>query len=204
MDSNQTTTTTVTVPSTTSVGIFGTNIPSSAAFLVAILLFLLPFSEIKCSGTTLVNKTGLGYVRGAAWKPAGGYGKEMMGNMTSKATGSKEGNAQLFAIAALGAGVLGLLLSFLGSRSAGYIGVVCGIIGAGALIALMVDVKKWFDDNLAKEAADKAAQGSENLGLDKLGNVNATLASTPWFYIAIISFLAAAFFCYKRASSKLL
>ena len=204
MDSNQTTTTTVTTTPVSSAGIFGTKIPASAAFLVAILLFLLPFSEIKCGGTALVSKSGVGYAMASDWKPAGGYGKEMMGEMTSKTTGSKEGNAQLFAIVALGAGVLGLLFSFLGSKSSGYISVVCGIVGAGALIALLFDVKKWFSDLLAKEAADKAKQGADSLGLDKFGNMNAVLASTPWFYIAIISFFAAAFFAYKRASSKLL
>jgi hypothetical protein len=38
------------------------------------------------------------------------------------------------------------------------------------------------------------------LGLgDKM---NITVDFTPWFYIAVIAFLAAAFFCYKRMSAS--
>ena len=32
--------------------------------------------------------------------------------------------------------------------------------------------------------------------------LNITVDFTPWFYIAVIAFLAAAFFCYKRMSAS--
>jgi hypothetical protein len=57
---------------------------------------------------------------------------------------------------------------------------------------------------MAKEAADKAKEGADTVGLDKIGDsmANMTMAFTPWYYVAIAAFLAAAFFCYKRMSAS--
>ena len=94
MDTNQPTTPTpppYTPPPPTYVsaatpGMFGTKIPSSVAFVVAILLFLLPFSEIRCGGSALMNNTGIGFALGKDWKISGGYGKDMLKDMDSKLT----------------------------------------------------------------------------------------------------------------------
>ena len=45
---------------------------------------------------------------------------------------------------------------------------------------------------------------ADSVGLDKIGDnmANMTLAFTPWYYVAIAAFLAAAFFCYKRMSAS--
>src|SRR3954471_14062422 len=51
-----------------STSLFGTKIPSSIAFLLAILLFLLPFAEIRCNGAAVANNTGLGIATGTEWK----------------------------------------------------------------------------------------------------------------------------------------
>ncbi|MBM3415066.1 MAG: hypothetical protein FJY20_01200 [Bacteroidetes bacterium] len=205
MDTNQPVASTTYTPAPASPGMFGTSITSSVAFIVAILMFLLPFSEIKCGDSTLMNKSGLGFAMGQEWKFAGGMGQDMMKDMDTKTGKKKEGNAQMFIIAALGLGVLGLLASFVKSKGAGGIGIIAGILGAGTLIAFMFDVKKWFNDGLAKEAAEKATDGADSIGLDKIGdtmnNMKPTLAFTPWFYVAIVAFVAAAFFCYKRMSS---
>ena len=36
---------------------------------------------------------------------------------------------------------------------------------------------------------------------DLTDKMNISVDFTPWFYIAVIAFLAAAFFCYKRMSA---
>jgi hypothetical protein len=202
-----------TQPSTTSTsapapGIFGTKIPATVAFAVGVLLFLLPFAEIKCSGTTLANTSGLDIAMKKDWKPANNslLGKEGMGDKTSKPTSQERGNSWIFAIAALGLGVVGLLLSFANVRSAAGGALVTGILSAGALIGMMLDMKKWFNDSLAKDAIDKAKEHSDNtLGLNNLGNsfnnMKPTLDFTPWFYVAVVAFLAAAFFSYRRMAS---
>lgn len=99
-------------------GLFAGKIPSSVSFIVAILLLLLPFAEIRCGSTPLVNKSGLDFALQKEWKPAGGYGKEFLGNMTSKSTGKTEANSRWFAIAALALGILGLLTCLAAPRSA--------------------------------------------------------------------------------------
>ncbi|HMK27792.1 MAG TPA: hypothetical protein VK483_17295 [Chitinophagaceae bacterium] len=214
MDTNQpasstTTTTTTSAPVSAAPGMFGTKIPSSVAFAVGILLFFLPFSEIRCGGSPFMNQTGKGFILNENWKPtgtAGMLGNDSMKESTSKVTGEKAGNSQIFAIAAAGLALLGFLLSFANAKTGGGGGMVTGILSAGALIALMFDVKKWFNDGLAKEALDKTKEGADNIGLDKIGNtmgdMKPTLAFTPWFYVAVIAFLAAAFFCYKRMQTS--
>ena len=69
MEPSQATQTSTPVASTApSPGVFGTKIPSSSAFLLAIVLFLLPFAEIRCNGAAVANNTGLGIATGAEWK----------------------------------------------------------------------------------------------------------------------------------------
>jgi hypothetical protein len=198
-----------TQPSTTPVytaapGIFGTKIPATVAFAVGVLLFLLPFAEIKCNSTTFANISGLNIALRKDWKPVsnGLQGKEGTGDKTSKSNSQEKGNSWIYAIAALGLGVLGLLLSFANVRSAAGGALITGILSAGALIGLMLDLKKWFNDGLAKDPMNKTQEGSDTLGLNNIGNafnkIKPTLDFTPWFYIAVVAFLAAAFFSYRR------
>jgi hypothetical protein len=156
-----------------------------------------------------MNQTGKGFILNENWKPtgtAGMLGKDSMKDSSSKMTDTKAGNSRMLAMAAAGLALLGLLFSFTNAKTGGAIGIVTGVLAAGALIAMMFDLKKWFNDSLAKQALEKTNEGADNMGLDKIGNtmgdIKPTLAFTPWFYIAIIAFLAAAIFCYKRMQSS--
>ena len=204
MDTNQPTANPTYVQSRPNRGVFGTGIPATVAFAIGVLVFLLPFSEIKCGGTTLMSKSGLDYALGNNWKVMGaGLGKDLGGDddLTSKANSKKEGNTQYFIIGALGLGVLGLIFSFMGRGGASG-GIVTGIVGAGALIGFMIDAKKWFNDGMAKEAAEKATDGADSLGMGKMEALQ--FSFSPWFYVAVIAFLAGAVFCFMRmrAGSK--
>ncbi len=208
MDTNQpASSTTPFVPSSTSPGMFGTKTPSAVAFAVGILLFLLPFAEIRCGGTKLATKSGLDFALDNKWKPAGGgmFGKSDMQDESMSAGKEEKGNTQYLIIGALALGVIGLLLSFAGPK-AGAGGIAAGVLSAGALIGFMLDLKKNVNDSLREQAMDKAKDGADSLGFDKIGNtmgdMKPTLAFSPWFYIAVIAFLAAAFFCYKRMRSS--
>jgi len=198
MDTNQPTTSTTFTSTSRAPGMFGTNIPSSVAFAIAILLFLLPFSEIRCGNQPLMNNTGLGFAMGSQWKIAGGYGKDMLKDMDSKTGGKKAGNTQYFIIGALALGLLGLVFSLTGSKTGSGLGIVAGVLGAGVLVAFMFDLKKWFNDGLAKQAAEKASEGTDAIGM---GDVKMSLTFTPWFYIAIAAFIIAAVFCSMRMRS---
>jgi lipopolysaccharide export LptBFGC system permease protein LptF len=117
----------------------------------------------------------------------------------------QKGYTQYFAMAALALAVLGLGLAFTNAKTGGSGGLVAGILSAGALIALMINEKSNLKTSISNQAVDKAKDGADTLGFDKIGdsmnNIKPTLDFTPWFYVVVIAFLAAAFFCYKRMQS---
>lgn len=207
MDTNPPSSSATYTPASAAPGMFGTKIPSAVAFTVGILLFLLPFAEIRCGGTKLATKSGLDFALDKQWKSVAGgmFGKNDLQDKTMSAGKEQKGNTQYFIIGALALGVIGLLLSFAGAK-AGAGGIATGILSAGALIGFMLDLKKNVNNSLREQALDKAGQGADNLGLDKIGNtmgdLKPTLAFSPWFYVAVVAFLAAAFFCYKRMQSS--
>lgn len=207
MDTTQPTASPSYAPRSATPGMFGTKIPSSVAFAVGVLLFLLPLSEVRCGGNKLANKSGLDYAMGKDWKVAtnGMFGKSDMKEKNMSAGKDEKGNTQYFAIGALVLGAIGFLLCF-GSSKAGGAGVIAGILAAGSMIGLMLDEKSNFANSLKNQAVDKAQEGADNLGLDKLGNtmgdIKPTLAFTPWFYVAIVAFICAAIFCYMRIRSS--
>ena len=192
-------------PPTPVPGMFGTKIPSSVAFLVGVLLFLLPFAEIKCGGNVIAKNTGLGIAIGKEWQSVAS--NNMFGNNNNdendkdkESDMKKKQDPNYYAIAALGLGILGLLFSFANARSSAGAALVTGILSAGALIGLMLDLQK-------KVKADSGGtipktNGGDLFGLDKLNDVKMTIDFTPWFYVAVIAFLAAAFFSYMRMTSK--
>ena len=214
MDSNQPITPApVYVPASAAPGMFGTKVPSSVAFLVAMLLFLMPFVDIKCNGTSLQTISGVQLATGFKMKStdnsllndaktdnADSTTTKTTTTTTPAKTDKKEPN--LYALIALGLGVLGLVLSLTNAKAALGGAMVTGIASAGALIGMMLDVKKKVKLDMP-DTGTKSTSGSDALGLDKLGdNLKITVDFTPWFYIAVIAFLAAAFFCYKRMQTS--
>ena len=106
----------------------------------------------------------------------------------------------MFALIALGLGVIGLLLSFAKARGVLGIGMITGLLAAVALIVLMIDVKRQV--KLEMPASSGGEDNNLFKGMNSFGdNMGISVVFTPWFYIAVIAFLAAAFFCYKRMSS---
>ena len=198
MDTNQPIVQTTYTATPSNPGIFGTKIPSSVAFVVGILLFLMPFSELKCGGTTIANISGLNIALKKEWKAAGGLGSKELGDMSSKKSTSDKGNSWIFAMAALGLGILGLLLSLTDAKAGLSAALAFGVLAAGALIGMMLQLKNEMNASIAKQAMEKSSEGTDTLGFDKLDNYKPVLSFTPWFYIAVIAFLVAAFFCYKR------
>jgi hypothetical protein len=192
----------------TAPNLFATKVPSTAAFLIASLLFLLPFSEIKCGGATIASKSGLGFVLNKEWKTSG---EGMFGNNTSKDKSLQEGdiekgNTQIFIIIALALAVIGLLVSMADVKASGGLGLIAAVLSFAALIGFMVDLKNNFKASLKEQALNTAQLGANDLGFDKIGNtmgdIKPALTFTPWYYIATITLLAAAFFCYKRIKTE--
>ena len=182
-------------PVTSSPGLFGTKIPATAAFLVAVLLFLLPFAEIKCNNTTLANNTGIGIAMGSDWKEVTTkslFGNDFGSNNTGNDQKMKNQEPNIFAIIALGLGIVGLLLAFLAPKGGGKLNLYIGILAAIALIGMLIDLK-------SKARSDNSIKSSD---LDLNAGVSITVDGTPAFYFAIILFIAAGLFCWQRSKVK--
>ncbi|MEO7394838.1 MAG: hypothetical protein ABIU11_07815 [Chitinophagaceae bacterium] len=211
MDINQPTVPPPYVPPPETPGMFATKIPSSIAFAVALLLFLMPFVDIKCNGTSLQTVTGVQLATGFKMNN-NNSGDSFMNDIktdkvdegitkTTTKTDNKDPN--MYALVALGLGVLGLLLSLTNAKSGLGSAMVTGIASAIAMIGMMIDVKKKVKLDMPDTGgnAGEISKGIDDFGKSMSDKINITVDFTPWFYIAVISFLAAAFFCYKRIQS---
>ena len=205
MDTNQPTTPVTTyVPAAPTPGMFGTKIPSSIAFVVAVLLFFMPFVDIKCNNMSLQQVSGIQLATGFKMKNNSSDNSYLNDVKTDKDLFCGSGS-----LIALGLGVLGLLLSFTNAKAAIGGAMVTGIASAGAMIGMMLDLKKKVKMDIP-DVSDKTPDNDVGNTIDKIGDkmsdlsdkMNISVDFTPWFYISILAFLAAAFFCYKRMSAK--
>ncbi|HQU55965.1 MAG: hypothetical protein R2796_02305 [Chitinophagaceae bacterium] len=191
---------TTAVSSTSSV--LQTKMPSNIAFIVVVLLFFLPFIDIKCNGTSLQTVNGIQLATGFKMKN-NSSGNSMMNQLKTKSmdetitkstTKSDKKDPNLFAMIALGLGVIGIALSFAKGKTAMAAAVATGVAGAAAMIGLFIDIKKNVKTSMP---------GSDvgDLGDTMTKGLRITVDFTPWFYIAVLAFLTAAYFCYKRMSA---
>ncbi|MGB3005992.1 MAG: hypothetical protein WBC06_05770 [Chitinophagaceae bacterium] len=209
MDTNQTTSSSpAQIPVTAAPGIFGTKIPATVAFAIAVLLFFMPFVDIKCNSMSLQTVSGFELATGFTMKNNSTDNSFLNGMKTEKAdetnSKSEKKDANFFALIALVLGVLGLGLSLTKSKPAIGSAMVAGIASAGALIGLMIDVKKKVKLDIP-DMGGKTGNNDIGDGIDKLGQtmndkLNISVDFTSWFYIAVVALLVAAFFCYKRMS----
>jgi hypothetical protein len=176
-------------------GLFGTKIPSAVAFGVAIILFLLPFAEIKCNKTPMAVNSGLGIAIGSSWKLSR---QNQIGNvkLDVNIAGSSQTkkDPNFYALIALALGIIGLILSLSVGKAATGSALVAGILAAGSLIGLFIDAHSQ-----AKTSSLEHERSGLGMGLD---TVNVAVVFTPWFYIVFIAFLAAAAFSYMRLSKR--
>lgn len=170
-------------------GLFGTKIPSAAAFVVGILLFFMPFIDIKCNDASLQKVNGAELATGFHVKGPGGDNSLLdnfndgFGNERNANNKPEKKDPNMFALAALLFGAAGLLLSLLNNHKAGGVGaLLTGTVAGLALIGLMMDIK----DDLGKESMSKDP------------NISISVEFTAWFYLTVLLFLLAAFFGYKR------
>ena len=180
MEPNQGIQATPAIPSTpAAVGLWGTKIPSSMAFLLALVLFLLPFAEIRCNGTAVANNTGLGIATGAEWKEV--VSKSIFGNGFQNDRSADESKVQkqdpnIFAIVALALGVIGVLIAFLTPKGGGKFSLFVGVLAAVSLIAMLIDLR-------SKAKTENSIKSSE---LNFNAGVSVTVDGTGWFYLTII------------------
>ena len=180
---------------TSSTGLLGTKIPSSIAFLLAILLFLLPFAEIRCNGTAVASNTGLGIATGTEWKEVvtkSIFGNEFQNNPSTNESKVQKQDPNIFAIAALALGVIGVLIAFLTPKGGGKFNLFVGALAAISLIAMLIDLR-------SKAKSDNSIKSSD---LDFNAGVIVTVDGTGWFYFTIILFILGGVFSYLQGKNK--
>ena len=177
-------------PPPASRGLFGSGIPVSIGFILGVLVFLMPFVEIKCNAMVIQSITGLELATG--FKVKSGNDDSLFGKLEDTSFGQKKvtpkgdiKDANMFALGALVLGVLGILVSFIKTKFGTSASFVLGLLSAAGLIGLMIDVSME-----KKKEIPTAGQ------LDP-GTV-ISIDFTAWYFIAVLAFLVAAFFSYKR------
>ena len=181
--------------STTSTGLLGTKIPSSIAFLLGILLFLLPFAEIRCNGAAVANNTGVGIATGTEWKEVvtkSIFGSGFQNNPSTNESKVQKQDPNVFAIAALALGVIGVVIAFLTPKGGGRFNLFVGALAAVSLIAMLIDLR-------SKLKSENSVKSSE---LDLNAGVIVTVDGTGWFYFTIILFILGGVFSYLQGKSK--
>ncbi|RYG47921.1 MAG: hypothetical protein EOO01_14190, partial [Chitinophagaceae bacterium] len=133
-------------PATTShkAGMFGTKIPSAVAYGVGILLFFLPFLDIKCNSMILQKVSGVQLATGFRIESPGSDNSligslEKLDDKSSRMEEKMEKKeANLIALASLILGIAALICTLAARKTAG---IISGLLAAVGLVATMVDVK---------------------------------------------------------------
>lgn len=168
---------------------------TTISFAAGILLFLLPFAEIRCNGASFAQISGLNMVTGSAPKMSNdlegltqSFGR--YDNSTIKTEKNKgEGKVYAFAVIAVLLGIGGLAVSLLKKKTHDPLELLLGAVGAAALIALMIQVKADVNSQLKS-----GNENAEDLG----GMMKVSIDFTAWFFLCVASYLASAFFSYKQ------
>ncbi len=163
---------------------------TSFSFAIGILLFFLPFLDIKCNDVSLQKISGIELATGFRIKTPG-TDNSLFGDLkekTSMDTGVKheKKDPNVYALAALILAMAGLLTSFIKAKVGRFARMVAGILAAGAMIGLLLDIR----NDIKKE------------GLGEEAGITVAVVFTPWFYVALVAFLAAAFFSFQQMRTK--
>ena len=170
-----------------------TKIPATISFGVVLLLFFLPFLEIKCNNMVLQKVSGVQLATGFKVKGPGSNNSlvgdlENLSNNKNTTVKSERRSPNLPALVALGLGIAGLVLAL---RESSKGSLIVAILGGVALVATMIDVKSKLNSEL--RGSNSPISGNRDFGEDLLVSID----FAPGLYLAILGFAAAAFFSYK-------
>lgn len=171
---------------------------NTVSFAVGILLFLLPFVEVKCGAVTMAGNTGVGIAAGLPWKTAMGasdneyFDKLRQPSAKSSKQLLSEG-PNVFAMLALVFAALGVAICFSYHRMRSMTGLSAGILAALMMIALLIQYK------LAMRTAMSSNDEIRDINMGAI----VQMKFTAWYFLSLASFAAAAFFSYKHSRIEL-
>lgn len=96
-----------------------------AVFILLIIMFFLPFAEIKCDSTAITGIKGIEFVTG----------KEMKNPSDNKVEAEKKMDPDIYAIVAFCAALVGLILSFISNK---FINILNGLISLSGMVSLLL------------------------------------------------------------------
>ncbi len=178
-------------------GLLKTKTPSLISFGVGLLLFFVPFLDIKCNGMVLQKVSGLQLATG--FKVEGpGTSNSLVGNLerldnnrnVNLAKGRRSPNIP--ALVALVLGIVGLVLALRDSKKGS---LIAAALATAALITTMIDVKS----KLKTEITASRQEGMD--GFSTRGSFGDDMVLSidfaPGFYLALLAFAAAGYFSYR-------
>jgi hypothetical protein len=163
---------------------------NSVAFLAGVLLFLLPFVNIKCNEQKFASNTGIGLAFGTNYKTSSQLNSDKDDRKTDLSISEKQsGKMYVAALMAFLLGIVGVILTIL-YPGPSRITTMIAVLAALALIVLLIQIKYDVRDKSGNEI-------TKGLG----GNLKVKVEFTVWYYLSLISFLAASFLSYRRTRS---
>ncbi len=166
-------------------------------FAVALLLFLLPFVQFKCASVKVAENTGIGIATGAPWKISMYWGNnaisEKMRDSVKRDESLLRTRPNIFAVAALVIGALGIAFSLLRSEWRSITSMCAGILGAIMLIALMIQIK------ILMRSSNIGGIDEVDMALSGVIRVHFTI----WYFLSLFGFASAGYLGYKHSRVEL-
>lgn len=159
----------------------------TVALLAALLLFLLPFAQVKCANSVLAENSGLGIAAGFPWKLGSmGNAFNMMGQEKNPLQNNKAlaDKPNIFALVALAAVLAGIIISLLPFSHRAVAAISVSLLALLMLVALLIQFKVQLKRALADE--------EEGVGMIL------KIQFTPWYFATLFCLAAAAFFAWKH------
>lgn len=176
---------------------------TTIAYAVGLLLFLLPFFNIKCNNITMARLRGIDMAIGG--KPSVSRELDDMqrefgnGDRRSVQASMPKGEGHLFitALLALTLGVIGLVLSLVNKGRNQRPNLLVGIIGLVAMISTWIEVSAFVSSNAKPKRSDYANDQFSAM-------VNIAASPTAWFILGLICYAVAAYVSYKLSQDAFL
>lgn len=170
---------------------------SSISLIVGLLLFLLPFAEMKCMGIKLLSNTGIGIARGSEWQVL--ESRNRVSKKINEKMETKDGKnllkdrPNIFLLVAMASAIFGIGMTYASQpwkyRAGMWSGIVCCVMMVAMMIQLRFEMKAGM--NKIPDKDNELGAGFKNI---------VQLKFTIWYYLSLIGFALAAYFNYKKST----
>lgn len=168
---------------------------ATISFVIGILLFLLPFVQLKCSSVVMAENSGIGLATGSQWKiTMMGGTNELFKNITALKSNSDQKALKIapdwFLLLSILFAAGGIVFSVSKWNMRAIASMSAGLLSAVMLIAAMIHLKLLIRSQIP------AGNKNDSLDISMSGLVG--IQFTIWYYLSLAAFAAAAFLSYKH------